>query len=167
MTRNLRLVVKTLLGLLSLTALVIAGGLAWLIWREMPLKALPSPDQFRAQLAGAGLCSAHSKASYIREFAPLATIPRSVRDAMVLAEDANFYTRAPYKPGLELPLALVKLAIWGRSSRDQRLPVLSLILAACLDHSSDYCVEGSRPQSICRMIVLHRIERDFAKDLIF
>jgi penicillin-binding protein 1A len=160
MRRALKLLAKTLLGLL----LLVVGGMTWVISRDFPRKPLPSPEAIRARLEGPGLCQSHGPG--IRGYAALETVPPPVRSAFLAATEQGFYNRGPYKPAVELPLALIKAAFgYTRSRSGELYPALSQFLARCIDNNNDFCPQGST--AVCRITLLHRIERDFTKDLIF
>jgi penicillin-binding protein 1A len=163
MTRALKLLAKTLLGLLLLAVVAVAGFITWAVIGDLPRKPLPSPDEFRARLTGPGVCPRNVEGNRI--YVPLAEIPTIIRDVFLLIHERHFYQRSPYKAGVELPRELITLAIWGVSSRRRPGPTLSIDLARCF--YADFCGHRVNLASTCFMTLLHRIERDLPKDLIF
>jgi membrane carboxypeptidase/penicillin-binding protein len=153
MRRALRIATKATLVLLLVLVLAvaaIAGRVIWYYEYEIGL-----PDHHRvANAAFAPVCSDGN-----RTFVPLADIPPIVKQAVLAAENADFYARSPINPFAEFARAIL-------FEHKPKNSGISTAVTRCLMWLSPNCCHAI-DWHIGNGIVMYRLERDITKDAIF
>jgi penicillin-binding protein 1A len=157
MRKFIRIFVKSVLALLLLSVAVLAAGVGWLVWHYDYEIELPDHRQLANVVASGQVCSSGGQHLVI----PFAAIPSIVRIAFLAAEDPDFYRRPPFNPFTEFARA----ALFNR--RPSSPPLISNMVVRCLVAQSPVSSCRGIDWHICNLVLMHRIERDLGKDLIF
>jgi len=150
--------VKSVAALLVICAVGLVVLIGYFVWHYGYAIDLPDHRKLATVSAGESICV---RGDGERTFVPLGAIPPMVRGAFLAAEEPDFYGRSPLNP----------LAQFVASVLFDRTPPSSTISAEvtrCLLMSSGAEWGGKeREWQISNAIVMHRVERDLTKDLIF
>ncbi len=159
--------VVTLLGLLVITVLVVAGGTFFVFYqygRDLPdyrqLAVYEPPVMTRVHAGDGRLLAEYAVEK--RVFVPMKAMPRRVVQAFLSAEDKNFYDH----PGIDF-LSIVRAAVVNvRNLGSQRRPVGASTITQQVAKNFLLTNEVSYERKIKEAILAFRIERAFAKDRI-
>jgi membrane peptidoglycan carboxypeptidase len=155
MHKFIRILVKSVVALLLFSVAALAAGVGWLVWHYDYEIELPDHRQLANVAATGQVCASGGQHMVI----PFAAIPSIVRNALLAAEDPDFYRRPPFNPFMEFARA----ALFNR--RPSSPPLISNMVVRCLVSPVSSC--KGIDWHICNLVLMHRVERDLHKDLIF
>jgi penicillin-binding protein 1A len=157
MRKFIRILVKSVLALVLLSVATLAAGVGWLVWHYDYEIELADHRQLANVAATGQVCASGGQQMVI----PFAAIPPIVRTAFLAAEDPDFYRRPPFNPFMEFARAALF------NTRPSSPPLISNMVVRCLVSQSPVSSCRGIDWHICNLVLMHRVERDLHKDLIF
>lgn len=158
MRKFLRILGKSALVLLLVSVVGLAAMADWLIWHFDHERGLPDHRELVRASTG-NVCSSPAD----RAVVPLAAIPPVVRAAFLAAEEPDFYNRPPFNQLMALARELVS----NEKRPKAKAPTISRTVVHCLIHAKPECCQKVMDWHIGNAILLHRVERDLPKDVIY
>jgi membrane carboxypeptidase/penicillin-binding protein len=151
--RALRIAGRVALVLLVILAVAVAAITARVVWYYG--YEIGIPDHHRL----AGAASRPVCADGKRTFISLADTPTIVRNAVLAAQDADFYARPPYNPLSAIAIALV-------FEQAPSVSHISFAMARCLISTNPQCCRQNIDWQVITAIVLHRLEANLSRDVL-
>jgi membrane peptidoglycan carboxypeptidase len=156
MRKFVKVLVKTVAAFLLVATAALAVGVGRLVWHYEYEIGFPDHRKLATASAAGSICSSGSE----RIGVPFAAIPPVVRNAVLAAEEPDFYTRAPINPFTELAGAV----LFGH--RPMGSPISNAVVRCLMTLIPD-CCRKMIDWHIGNAVLMHRVERDLPRDLIF
>ncbi|WP_063799863.1 transglycosylase domain-containing protein [Bradyrhizobium jicamae] len=156
MSKALIIVGKLVLALLSVAGMALLILEGWLIWHFEHGIGLPTEAKLTRISATEPVCSVNGQRVYI----PLSDIPPLVAQAVLAAEDPDFYERLSINPFAELVQAVLL-------NQRPRASNISRSVAHCLMPTSPDCCKGpSLERMVGHTFLMGRIAKVFSRERI-
>lgn len=149
---------NVLVTTILLTAAGAAFLLGWLLGHYGARIDLPPQSQLRALAAENGIC----RSAGAQEFITLEATPPALRDAILAAEDADYFTRpAVYFPALDL--------LWGMFDNrpGNRSVAITAPVERCLMTRSRQCWQTPLESHVCGFLLAYRMQTRLSRQFIF
>lgn len=141
-----------------LTAAAAAFLIGWFFGHYGARIDLPPQEQLRALSAENGIC----RGAGGQEFITLAATPPALRDAVLAAEDADYFTRPKaYFPGLQL--------LWGMfdSRPGNRSLAITAPVERCLMTRNRQCWRTPLEWHVCGFLLAWRMHTRLSREFVF
>jgi penicillin-binding protein 1A len=156
MPKVLIIIGKLALALLSVAGMALLILEGWLIWHFEHNIGLPTEARLTKISATEPICSAEGQRTYI----PLSDIPPVVAQAILAAEEPDFYTRPSINPFADLLYAVFR----GQRPRASNISQSVAICMASL--TPDCCGGPNLEQAFARLFLMARVAKVFPRERI-
>lgn len=157
MSKALIIIGKLVLALLSVAGMALLILEGWLIWHFEYGIGLPTEAKLAKISATEPICSVDGQRAYI----PLSDIPPLVAQAVIVAEDPNFYERLSINPFTELVYAALL-------NQRPHASNISRSVAHCLMSLSPDCCKGPNLERMFgHTFLMGRVAKVFSRKRIF
>ena len=155
---GMRRLANFLVTAILLTSAAVAFLIGWFFGYYGARIYLPPQQELRAVSAETGIC----RTSGSQEFITLEATPATLRDAILAAEDPDYFTRpSVYLPALDL--------LWGMFDRRprNRSAAITAPVARCLMTRSRQCWQTQLEWHVCGFLLSYRMQTRLSRDFIF
>jgi membrane carboxypeptidase/penicillin-binding protein len=156
MRKFINILGRSVLALLLVSITAFAAIVVRLVWHYEYEIDLPDHRKVATISATGRICSSGGE----RIVVPLAAIPPMVRNAFLAAEEPDFYARSPINPFTEFPGYVI-------FDYKPTISAISIAVVRCLMSLSPDCCRTQADWHVGNAILMHRVERDLPKDLVF
>ena len=156
MSKALLIIGKLVLGLLSVAGMALLILEGWLIWHFEYCIGLPTEAKLAKISATEPICSVDGRRAYI----PLSDTPPLIAQAVIAAEDPDFYERLSINPFTEF----VHAALLNQPPRASNI---SKSVAHCLMSLSPDCCRGPNLEwGFGQLFLMARVAKVFSRERI-
>jgi membrane carboxypeptidase/penicillin-binding protein len=157
MSKALIIIGKWVLALLSVAGMALLVLEGWLIWHFEYGIGLPTKARLASVSLTEPICSAGGQRAYI----PLSDIPPLVAQAVIAAEDPDFYKRLSIDPFTEILYAPFL------NQRPHASNVLGSVAHCLMSLSPDCCRGPSLERSFAHLVLMARVTTVLPRERIF